>query len=136
MEAVAEAEQAGVLVVAALFGGAGGLPGGVGTVLAFAHLLHCGDEDTGLEADDAAEAPLGGGQLADVRLVEGGCGLELLDETGEEGVEFGRVLLGEDGVAGAESVGAGIGGDFGFALGSFGAGGALRVAAVGFDFAF
>jgi len=71
-----------------------------------------------------------------VRLLTGAGGLELREETGQQGVEFGGVFLGEDGVAGAESVGAGVGGDFGFALGGFGAGGELGVAAIGFDFQF
>jgi hypothetical protein len=69
-----------------------------------------------------------------VRLLAGGGGLEFLDETVEQGVEIGGVFLGEDGVAGAESVGTGVGGDFGFALGGFGAGGELGVTAIGFDF--
>jgi len=129
-----QSEQAGVLVVALLLGGAVGQWGGVAAPLVFAHLFHGGDEDAGLQADDTAEAPFGGGQLADVRLLAGVGGLEFREETREQGVEFGGVFLGEDGVAGAESVGAGVGGDFGFALGGFGAGGELGVTTIGFDF--
>ena len=110
------------------------LPGGVGRVLAVAHFLHGGDEDAGLESDDAAEAPFRGSQLADVGFRESGGVLELLEETVEQGVKFGGVFLGKDGVAGAEPVAAGVGGDFGFALGGFWAGRELGVAAIGFDF--
>ena len=105
--------------------------GGIAATLGLAGAFHGIDEDAGLEAEDAAETPFGAGQLADVRILEGVGGLEDVEETVEQGLEVGGVLLGEDGVAGAEAVGAGVGGDLGFALGSSGAGGALGVAAIG-----
>jgi hypothetical protein len=126
-----DAEKAGVLVVADLLGGAGGVRGGIAATLGLAGAFHGIDEDAGLEAEDAAETPFGAGQLADVRILEGVGGLEHVEEAVEQGLEVGGVLLGEDGVAGAEAVGAGVGGDLGFALGSSGAGGALGVAAIG-----
>ena len=126
-----DAEKAGVLVVELLFGGAGGARGGIGATLGLARAFHGIDEDAGLEAEGAAETPLGAGQLADVGVFEGVGGLEEVEETVEQGLEVGEVLLGEDGVAGAEAVGAGVGGDFGFTLGSSGAGGAPGVAAIG-----
>jgi hypothetical protein len=129
-----ESEQAGVLVVALLFGGAVGRRGGVTALLVFAHLFHGGDEDPSLQADDAAETPFGGGQLPNLRFLTGFGGLEFGEQTREQGVEFVGVFLGEDGVAGAESVGAGVGADFGFALGGFGAGGELGITTIGFDF--
>ena len=105
--------------------------GGIAATLGLAGAFHGIDEDAGLEAEDAAETPFGAGQLADVRILEGVGGLEHVEEAVEQGLEVGGVLLGEDGVAGAEAVGAGVGGDLGFALGSSGAGGALGVAAIG-----
>jgi hypothetical protein len=48
---------------------------------------------------------------------------EAAEEAVEEGLEFGGVLLGEDGVAGAEAVGAGVGGDFGDDMAHLGGGG-------------
>jgi len=134
MLAEGQTEQAGVLVVALLLGGAVGRWGGVAAPLVFAHLFHGGDKNASLQADNAAETPFGGGQLADVRLLTGVGGLEFGEQTREQGLEFVGVFLGEDGVAGAESVGAGVGGDFGFALGGFGAGGELGVTTIGFDF--
>jgi hypothetical protein len=131
-----ESEQAGILVVALLLGGAVARWGGVAALLVFAHLFHGGDEDPRLQADNAAETPFGGGQLADVRLLTGVGGLEFGEEPREQGLEFVEVFLDEDGVAGAESVGAGVGGDFGFAFGGFGASGELGVAAIGFGFLF
>jgi hypothetical protein len=71
-----------------------------------------------------------------MRLLAGVGGLEFREEAVQQGVEFGGVFLGEDNVAGAESVGAGVGGDSGFALGGFGAGGELGVTTIGFDFQF
>ncbi|MGC9972883.1 MAG: hypothetical protein ABSE56_20065 [Bryobacteraceae bacterium] len=71
-----------------------------------------------------------------MRFLTGFGGLEFGEQTREQGVEFVGVFLGEDGVAGAESVGAGVGGDFSFALGAFGAGGELGVTPIGFDFQF
>jgi hypothetical protein len=70
-----ESEQACVLVIALLLGGAVGQWSGVAAFLVFAHFFHGGDEDAGLQADDAAEAPFGGGQLADVRFLKGVGGL-------------------------------------------------------------
>jgi len=126
-----DAKEAGVLVVELLFGGAGGVRGGIGATLGLARAFHGIDEDAGLEAEGAAETPCGAGQLAEAGVFEGVGGLEEVEETVEQGLEVGEVLLGEDGVAGAEAVGAGVGGDFGFTLGSSGAGGAPGVAAIG-----
>jgi hypothetical protein len=110
--------------------------GGIGATLGLAGAFHGIDEDTGLDAEDAAETPFGAGQLADAGILEGVRGMEDVAETVEEGLEVGWVFLGEDGVAGAEAVGVGVGGDLGFALGGSGAGGALGVAAIGFGFPF
>jgi hypothetical protein len=130
-----DAEKAGFLVVADLLGGAGGARGGNRATLGLAGTFHAIDEDAGLDAKGAAETPFGTGQLADVRIFEGVSGLKDVEETIEQGRKFGGVLLREDGVAGAEAVGAGVGGDLGLALGGFGAGGALSVLAIGVEFA-
>jgi hypothetical protein len=122
-----DAEKAGFLVVADLLGGAGWTGGGIAAALGLAGTFHGIDEDAGLDAEGAAETPFGAGQLADVRIFEGVSGREHVAETVEQGLEVGGVLLGEDGVAGAEAVGAGVGGDLGFARWSSGDGGALDV---------
>jgi hypothetical protein len=85
-------EETGVLVVEQFLGGTGGLRGGIAAVLGLAGAFDAIGEDAGLDAQDAAKSPLGAGQLAEAGLLEG----------------VGGVLLGEDGVAGAAAVGAGM----------------------------
>jgi hypothetical protein len=131
-----DAEESGVLVVEDLLWRTAGVGGGIGATLGLAHAFHGIDEDAGLEAKGAAEAPFGRGQVADVRILERVGGQEDVAETVEEGLELGGIFLGEDAIAGAEAVGAGVGGDLGSALGGLGAGGALGVATIGFDFSF
>jgi hypothetical protein len=128
-----DAEEAGVLVVDRFPAGTGGLAGGEFAVLDQAHLFHAIGKEAGFDAHDAAETPFGPGQLAEAGLLGFVGGLVDGAEAVEEGLEFGGVLHGEEGVAGAEAVGAAVIGDFGFALGGARAGGELGVAAVGVD---
>jgi hypothetical protein len=129
-----DAEEAGFLVVALLPDGAGRFRGGVGAVLGLAGLFQAIGVKAGLDADHAAETPIGPGHLAEAELLGLVGGLEGGAEAVEEGLEFGGVLDREDGVAGAEVVGAAVMGDFGFALGGAWAGGEQGVAAIGVDF--
>ena len=54
-------------------------------------------------------------------------------DIGQESIEGILVFAGEDGGFGAPAVDEGVEADFGLALGCFGAGGSLRVAAIGLD---
>ncbi len=56
-------------------------------------------EEAGFDGDDAAESPLGPGQLAKAGILKGAGGMEDVAKAVEQGVEFGGNLLGEDGVA-------------------------------------
>jgi hypothetical protein len=103
-----DTEEAGFLVVALLPDGTGRFRGGVGAVLGLAGLFQAIGVKAALDADHAAETPLGPGQLAEAELLVGVGGLEGGAEAVEEGLEFGGVLDGEDGVAGGEVVGAGV----------------------------
>jgi len=126
-------KQAGVLVVLAI--GVGFVCAGCGRVdlEVLAEGVEAVREEAGLEANDAAEAPVGGGQLKDKGFLEGSGGPEFGAEAGEQLQEAGAVLLGEDDQAGSQAVLLGVAADGGFALWGFGAGTALGVAAVGFD---
>jgi hypothetical protein len=128
-----DAEEAGFLVVALLADGTGRLGGGVGAVLDLAGAFQAIGVEAALDAGHAAEAPVGPGHLAEAELLSFVGGLEGGAEAVEEGLEFGGVLDGEDGVAGGEAVGAAVMGDFGFACGGARAGGAQGVAAIGVD---
>ncbi|MCX5676416.1 MAG: hypothetical protein NTX87_15555 [Planctomycetota bacterium] len=97
-------KQAGVLVV---------LPIGVGFVCAgcgrvdfevLAKGVEAVREEAGLDANDAAEAPVGGGQVKDEGLLEDSGGPEFGAEAGEQLQEVGAVLPGQDDQAGSEPV--------------------------------
>jgi hypothetical protein len=96
-------------------------------------VAEAGDEDAGFEARDAAEAPMGGGQLADEQVLVGVGGLELGPQCGQGGGELVGVFGGEEQVAGAQAVEGAVPGGSGLALGGFGAGREPGVAAVGLD---
>jgi hypothetical protein len=128
-----DTKEAGFLVVALLADGAGRLGGGVGAIHDLAGAFHAVGVQAALDADHAAETPVGPGHLAEAELLGLVDGLEGGAEAVEEGLEFGGVLVGEEGVAGGEVVGAAVAGDFGFALGGAWAGGELGVTAVGVD---
>jgi hypothetical protein len=102
-----DTEETGFLVVDDFPAGTGPLRGGVAALLGLAGAFHTVSEDAGLDAGNAAEAPIGASELAEAGLLEGVGGLEDVAEAVEEGLEFGGVLQGEDGVAGAEAVGFG-----------------------------
>jgi hypothetical protein len=128
-----DAEQAGFLVVDDLPAGTGPLGCGIGAVLDQAHLFQAVGVEAALDANHAAETPLGPGHLAEAALLGFVGGAVSGAQAGQEGLKFGGVLDGEEGVAGAEAVGAAVVCDFGFAFGGARAGGELGVAAVGVD---
>ena len=61
-------------------------------------------EEAGLQTREAAHAPLGVRDLADELEFERVGRLDVGFESRELAVEFGRVLAGQDGIAGEESV--------------------------------
>ena len=63
-----------------------------------------GEEEAGLQAGEAAHAPLRVGDLTDEFEFERVGGLDVGFEGGELAVEVGGVLAGQDGIAGEESV--------------------------------
>jgi hypothetical protein len=128
-----DTEDASFVVVALLADGAGRFGGGVGAIHDLAGAFHAVGVQAALDADHAAETPVGAGHLAEAELLGLVGGLEGGAEAVEEGLEFGGVLDGEDGVAGGEVVGTAVMGDFGFAFGGAWAGGELGVAAIGVD---
>jgi len=134
---VGEAEEEGFVVGEPFrFGGLGfgfGFGTLAGVVLGRAGFLDAIEVDAGLDADDAAEEPFGGDGLADEGFLEGVGGLEARGEAGEERVELGLIFDVQDGLAGAETVHAGVLADDGFALGRLWAGGELGITAVCFD---
>jgi hypothetical protein len=101
-----DAEQAGFLVVALLADGAGPFGGGVGAVLDLAGAFQSIGVQAGFDAGHTAETPVGRGHLAEAELLDLVGGLVGGAEAVEEGLEFGGVLDGEDGVAGGEAAGA------------------------------
>ncbi len=90
-------------------------------------------EEAGFDGAAAGEAPLGHDDLVDEGGFEGAGGLEVIEEGVEEFVEGLVVFAADDGVIGSEAVFEGIGADGGLALGGFGAGAVLGVAAIGGD---
>jgi hypothetical protein len=90
-------------------------------------------EDGGFDARDALQAPFGVGDLADQGAFEGGGGLEVGVKVGEELLELGGVLAGDDGVVGAEAVLESVLGGGGFAFGGTGPGAEFCVLPVGSD---
>ncbi len=104
-----------------------------GTGFGRAGAFHAMGREAGFDAGHAAERPVGPGHLAEADILELVGGLVGGAEAVEEGLEFGGVLDGEDGVAGGDAAGAAVIGDFGFAFGGTGAGGAEGVAAIGVD---
>jgi len=130
------AEDEGVAVVQ-LFGG-----GGVARFfpslveIPAAGAFHAGGETAGLDAEDAAEAPLGGCHFADQEVLERAGGPEFGFEGGEEVAEMGGVLFGEDGFAGEQSVECGVLGGAGLAVCGGGPGAEAGVALVGCDLSF
>ena len=93
-------------------------------------------EQRGLDGGVTGESPICRGELADEIEFGFVLGLEVVEVVMEFGLVFAGGFIGEDDGAGAESVGAGVVGDFGFALGGSGAGGELGVTSIGFDFQF
>ena len=128
-----DAKEAGFLVVDDFPTGTGPLGGGVGAILDQAHLFQAIGHEAALDADHAAETPLGPGHLAEAALLGLVGGAVSGAEAGQEGLELGGVLDGEEGVAGGEAVRAAVVCDFGFAFGGARAGGELGVAAIGVD---
>jgi hypothetical protein len=128
------AEEGGVLQIL-LFGGGGGGRVRDGKRAVLAEVVEAGGNETFFDAGDAAEAPLGGGHLGDEELLEIVGGLEADAEGVEELLEFARVLLREDGVAGEESVLAGVAAAAGLAWRGLGAGAALGVLTIGGELA-
>ena len=90
-------------------------------------------EEAGFGDFPAGEFPLRDGHLLDVDLLGLGLrlpfGLEIIAET----LEIFLALAGEDDGTGAKAVTKGVHAGSGLSLGGFGAGGFLRVAAVGVD---
>jgi hypothetical protein len=82
-----------------------------------------------------AQAPIGAGELGQEALLDGGLGLEFVLKLVEQGVIILETCRRQDGIAGAESVGDGVGGRDGLALGRLRSGAAGGVAAVGLDLA-
>ncbi len=95
--------------------------GRLGAALGLAGEFHATGEEAGFDEDHAAETPFGGGRVAEAGLL--GCvgRAKGVGETVEEGLEGGGVLYRENAVAGTETVGAAVTGDFGFARGGTGA---------------
>jgi hypothetical protein len=89
----------------------------------------------GLDADDAAEAPLGFGEGADEAVFDGALGLESGFELADESEVVFGIFGGEDNVFGIEAVFDGVSGGGGLAPGGSGAGAALCVAPIGADLA-
>ena len=90
-------------------------------------------EEAGLQAGEAAHAPLGVGDLTDEFEFEGVGGLDVGFEGGELAVEVGGVLAGQDGIASEESVFEGVLRDAGFAFLSARSGGFLGVLTISFN---
>ena len=106
---------------------------GLGVLLLVLDALDAGLEEAGLHADEALDAPLGGGHLPDEEGLDGILGLELGFERSEEfGVGL-LVLLGQDGIVGGEAVADGVEAGAGFAERSAGPGAAAGVFAIGLD---
>ena len=90
-------------------------------------------EDVGFGDVDAAQAPSGVDDLLDEVCLDGALGQEVVVEIGLELVELVLVLAVGDGVFGGEAVAEGVHADASLALGGFGAGAFLSVAAIGID---
>ncbi len=88
-------------------------------------------EIAGFEFATYGEAPLGHGDLVDEGGFQGADGLEVVEDGVAEFVEGFLVFEGDDGVFGDEAVFEGVEASGGLAFGGFGAGAALRVAAIG-----
>lgn len=88
-------------------------------------------EQGGLEVGDAAQAPLGVGELADEAALQGGRGLEFLLEFGQQRLEVFGIFAGQDRAVGRQAVGEGVVAGDGFAFGGARAGAELGVAAAG-----
>ena len=89
--------------------------------------------DAGFHGEDAAEAPLIGGDAQDQIFLRGADGLEAVQVVVEEDEEFGRVLVEEDVLVCAQTVKEAVAAGGGLACGGARAGGFLGIAAVGFD---
>ena len=90
-----------------------------------------GGEEAGLQAREAAHAPLRVGDLADEFEFERVGGLDVGFKGGELVIEVGGVLAGQDGIAGEESVFKSVLRDAGFAFLGARSGGFLSVVTVG-----
>jgi len=105
--------------------------GGGGPAFGVGELVEAVPEQAGFGAAEAAEAPLGVGEVADEDFLDGVGGLEGGEEGVEEGLALGGVFAGEHGGAGGEAVAEGVPARACLALGGAGAGGEPGVAAVG-----
>ena len=112
-----------------------GLAFAVGFALAPAGLLETGGNEAGLSAEEAAEAPVGGGELLEEDVLEGTGGLLFGFEGGEEFEEGLLVLFVQNRVGGEEAMLEGVAGAGRLALWGFGPGAELGVAAVGVELA-
>ena len=92
-----------------------------------------GGDEAGLQAREAAHAPLGVGNLADEFEFERVGGLDVGFESRELAVEVGWVLAGQYGIAGEESVFEGVFRNAGLAFLGARSGGFLGVVAISFD---
>ena len=115
----------------AINGADGGLEAGVGERVCAGYGDFVGE--FGFGAFTADLLPGGGESLVEKDELEGGFGLELFVEIGPEGVELVREARGNKDVLGSEPVTGGVAGGALFALVRDGAGGFLRVGAIGFD---
>jgi hypothetical protein len=134
-----DAEQAGVLVELLVGGERGGRLLVVILLFLVLHLadfFEAADEEAGLDAGEALEAPLGGGHLVDQAGFERAFGLVLGFEGGEQLEVLGAVLDGEDDLAGEQAVADGVGAGAALAFRGFGPGGMPGIFAVGVDLAF
>jgi hypothetical protein len=131
------AEDAGVVVEFLFVGGAVFL-GAVGVGVLGVVFEAAGDaiadaEDAGFDAVAAEHAPVGVDDVEEQEFFEGADGGVAGFEGGDQAVELGAVLFGEDGAAGGESVEQRVGTGAGLAVGGPGAGGFAGVAAIGVD---
>jgi hypothetical protein len=101
----------------------------------FLVVFHLVFEEAGFDGGVAAEAPVGGGELADEIELGLAAGVEVGEVVVELGFVFGARFGGEDDGLGGESVGEGVERGGGFAGWGDGAGGFGAVGAGGGEFA-
>jgi hypothetical protein len=127
-----KAEEAGELIVG-IAEGWDGLAAPAVAVFLPANLLQAREIDAVLDAAEAAETPLGGGQLLDELIFEPAGGLVLGEDFGEEGEKLAGILITEDDLAGQQAVASGVERGAGLPGGRGGAGALAGIAPVRFD---